>query len=53
MSNVPVNLVGDVERISQVLNNLLANSIQYGLPDTIVEIFSSYDEEHKKLKISV
>lgn len=46
----PIMVIGDVERIEQVLTNLLVNSIKYGKIDgtTVVTV-----TQHKKGKISI
>ncbi|MDO8592624.1 MAG: ATP-binding protein [bacterium] len=36
--NLPANVKFDVKRISQVLNNLLANSLKYSKPDGLVNL---------------
>ena len=38
LDNVPTQLFGDLNRITQVTNNLVSNAINFGLKDSFAEI---------------
>ena len=43
LENMPIKLIGDNNRITQVTNNLVNNAIEFAKLKSVAEITASYD----------
>lgn len=49
----PITLLGDVDRINSVLNNLLFLGVKYAKSKSVIEINRNYEESTEMLRVTV
>ena len=53
MKKIPIKLIGDRIRISQVINNLLFQAVELANEGSVVEIDSNFDDQSSILNVFV